>query len=248
MEHEAWIRGGTGEARARLPRWANPREVFPGGFREIAHVLVETGTQPIRQTGPQCGIVALAMGYNAMTGMNDDRDHSPRILKNAIDMGFTKQGEMFEAYNMARLARASFDRIHAMCVPAPRQHELIMHINHGGVVLFPYDADRDHRPAQRNGASAHWCLINGYFCGRYRSTENSKACDWVGEGKLHVSVWQGKSGHQARFSYADLIESNRQLVGSAPSLKNDRHRLPDGDDLSGLRSLAVMLYPHEHGY
>jgi hypothetical protein len=95
----------------------------------------------------------------------DSGSSSKSLLSVAIDMGFTRLGEMFSASNLATLGRKYYAAaaahelhfaVHALCP------ELLAHaISSGALVLVAYDAAANHEPCLARGRSAHWAVIKG---------------------------------------------------------------------------------------
>jgi hypothetical protein len=93
-----------------------------------------------------------------------DQIHPERILEYAIQNGFSRHGEMFNASSMVKIAE---DHLHFRAQTLSlKSHETLLELLVGAAsgnraVLMPYDADKDHTPCLAQGHSAHWCLLTG---------------------------------------------------------------------------------------
>ncbi len=134
------------------------------------------------QVGPTCGLYALGMVLDAWhlrdprhaTALVSDVDlrgkgkqytlaptTDVRLLPLAQDLGFTSQGEMFTAAQLAATARAiGYD--------ATTHHDAtladlyrVLDAGHPAIVAF--DVDQNGNPGDSGGARAHYAVIQGYF-------------------------------------------------------------------------------------
>ncbi|VDM85103.1 unnamed protein product [Strongylus vulgaris] len=95
-----------------------------------------------------------------LLGLRDVR--VAEIFEKAKELGFTARGEMFSAAWLCELARV-FWPVNAEILPIPEPNKLIHLIMSGCAVLVPYDCDKNHEPALRNGHGAHWALLVGFL-------------------------------------------------------------------------------------
>ncbi|KAI8813664.1 hypothetical protein BJ742DRAFT_439287 [Cladochytrium replicatum] len=225
------------------------------------------------QTGPTCGLIALLIArkhYNRISApslMNvpdslysiDGPVTLTAMLALAKSAGFTQHGELFSAYDIAKLA-SHWCGMQAKVVPWDEKTEdrsvdnVTSHLLTGGLALIPYDRDKNNEPALKRGHSAHWCIANGLiFLSEGSSGEEQS-------GSLDVRVieherWtdsrnnpsfalcvHGKSLHQAVWRYDSLRRSNANLIEVSQKVAQGKYCIPENGDLSGtLRGLVVLL-------
>lgn len=88
------------------------------------------------------------------------------LLKMAQARGFSYQGEMYSAENLAKLAKEFYGYEYLVTRTAfedTSDNFVISEVLKGNAVLIPYDADKNHEPCLENGHRAHWALITGQF-------------------------------------------------------------------------------------
>ena len=134
------------------------------------------------QDGPTCGLYALGMVMDFWEGKDpakaqsalvqdsdvvrwdshhQEPDTKRRLLDVAKQKGFTTQGEMFYARQLATLARSfgfearvtdtlSLDEIHAA-------------VDRGHPALIGFDVDNNGNPGLFEGKRAHWAVVEGHF-------------------------------------------------------------------------------------
>jgi len=199
------------------------------------------------QDGPQCGIVSLWMAGQFLDPSNDK--DVVDIQDKAIEMKFTKHGEMFSAKNMAKLATTVFN---CEAEKVKGSHEILnnqktlLKILAGEdekLIMVPYDSDADQWPSMRKGHKAHWGLIFGLAlmmpC-KNKAFDNAKILDgYVSylkpplsqatidsilddykETKFLLMVRQSKSKRIFFFNSRRMAESNNNLTGYST---NHRH-------------------------
>lgn len=133
------------------------------------------------QDGPTCGLYALGMvmdywdrkdskNLNPLVRNEDvvrwdshsvPADTSRRLLDDAKAKGFTTQGEMFYASQLASLAR-SFGykaKVNADFTLT----ELHQVLDRGNPALVGFDVDNAGNPGLYQGKRAHWAVIEGHF-------------------------------------------------------------------------------------
>lgn len=117
--------------------------------------------RPIMQDGPCCGIVALAMAAQ----MLKKETTASYVLQRSQCLGLSLQGELFSAYNMAKLAEDTLDctsEVLDMRDPESKEN-LLGHLSNSHPVLVPYDGDGNNAPCLKNGHKAHWALLTGFL-------------------------------------------------------------------------------------
>lgn len=140
-------------------------------FLRWKYVLQEVPWQP--QIGPSCGLASLRMAREYFMSQRSV-DHGeqtmhqlPSLLTEAQERGYTKDGEVFDANNLVKLAgdvcwidceMRSFQAVR----PADILHELCL----GGIWILPYDSNRrTKRPGCFEGKNAHYGILIGVLCG-----------------------------------------------------------------------------------
>lgn len=119
-----------------------------------------TKIEPILQNGPCCGIVALCMLFNGKISFE-------KLLNEALEKGFTKNGEMFSANFLFELLIKNLNEDDGYKVSlydgVLNKDVIKKKIETGSVLLVPYDADVNSSPCLKNGHKAHWAIILGYL-------------------------------------------------------------------------------------
>ncbi|RZC33789.1 hypothetical protein BDFB_001206 [Asbolus verrucosus] len=182
--------------------------------------------QGFLQDGPQCGLVALAM----YTG-NPTRESIQALFESATKKGYTYNGEMFSAQNMADLAKSQLKStavdLYSGLLNTDEIKEMLLH---GCNLLVPYDSDKDNSPCQQNGHKAHWAAI----CGAVQTQQD-----------FYVLARHGKARNVAVWKLSELSASNAQLneVGVYQKAPDIQFKLPDGgiDGPLGLKCKSVIL-------
>ncbi|XP_013785096.1 UPF0692 protein C19orf54 homolog [Limulus polyphemus] len=221
---------------------------------------------PVLQQGPMCGIVALCMANQILN--SQDSISVDKVLFQAQHKGFTKQGEMFSARNMAVLAEDVLK-----CNADVWENGLsdtvavLHHLAEGWPILVPYDADGNHEPCCKNGHSAHWGILTG-FCftnhtnqidiSSFKMDDNIPKLYHARKGqilvdnlqtlstseRIFVYGHQGKSKYLGVWQYKRLCESNRNLNKVAPKHQVEgQFNLPVGGIEEGLCNKIVVLTP-----
>eukprot|EP00095_Tigriopus_kingsejongensis_P003359 maker-scaffold496_size155344-snap-gene-0.24 protein:Tk03359 transcript:maker-scaffold496_size155344-snap-gene-0.24-mRNA-1 annotation:"upf0692 protein c19orf54 homolog isoform x1" len=119
----------------------------------------------ILQDGPQCGLVALAMAFDILTGSN--AISVATCMEQARFQGFSANGEMFSVANMVTLAqsinpdiKSTEESIETLRDPQTQGLSWLRG-EQPAVFLVPYDSDFNQRPCLKKGHRAHWCLVLG---------------------------------------------------------------------------------------
>ena len=85
------------------------------------------------------------------------------VQKLAVTRGFTLQGEMFSARDMALLAGELLAK-ECSVEPSSRLLDtawLLEVLGQGRLLLVPYDCAANHSPSLEGGSRAHWALVTG---------------------------------------------------------------------------------------
>ncbi|MEQ2311032.1 hypothetical protein AMECASPLE_015460 [Ameca splendens] len=233
--------------------------------QDLQWFLVNTYVPSLIQDGPQCGLVALWMAAHLrQPQLNLDME---TVVQTAVRRGYTAQGEMFSAFNMALLAEE-------LCVckaellsgglGGGNAAAIIKHLWRGQPVLIPYDEDFNHEPCQRNGHRAHWAVASGVLLGLDKgSVDNEHAqpdptLPWLYLANSHVPcpikdtsatevyvlAKQGKSLRYQLWSLDSVAQSNGQLRTMGQLRANDgiQYVVPEGGVEAGLAGQAVLLH------
>lgn len=192
------------------------------------------------QDGPTCGLYALGMVMDfwdqkrpdqALTPLVQDSDvvrwdshhQQPdtqrRLLDVAKQKGFTTQGEMFYARQLATLARSfgygakvtdtlSLDELHAA-------------VDRGNPALVAFDVDNNGNPGLFQGKRAHWAVVEGHF---------------QKDGVEYLVATHGWTGKEYVWRADDFMASVNQLNHS------DFPAAPK-DITATLKGLMVEVYP-----
>ncbi|CAH1978554.1 unnamed protein product [Acanthoscelides obtectus] len=166
----------------------------------------------LQQIGPQCGLVALAMCLG-----RSDRETVDELYKTAKDKGYTYNGEMFSVQDMFQLAsyfspKNTYVKIYEGDMNCKEVQDFLLK---GGMVLVPYDTNKDNSPGLLNGHKAHWAVI----CGAIKTTDDFYVIARHGKAK-NVNIW--KLSH--------IAKSNKQLLDFAPDQVHQEieYKLPEG--------------------
>ncbi|CAJ1065376.1 UPF0692 protein C19orf54 homolog [Xyrichtys novacula] len=253
------VEGNHTEARVLLSQ----RE---SSFRkDLQWILVNTYVPSLIQDGPQCGLVALWMAAQLrQPQLSVDME---TVVQTAVRKGYTAQGEMFSADDMALLAEevcgCKADLLSGG-LRASNAESIITHLWGRQPVLIPYDEDYNHEPCQRSGHRAHWAVASGVLLGLDQQsvstehTEPDPTLSWlhlVTESSIprpdsaaikevHVLAKQGKSLRYQLWSLDTVAQSNEQLRTMDPLRANDgtQYVVPAGGVEAGLAGKAVLLH------
>jgi len=214
----------------------------------------------IIQQGPQCGLVALSMAAESL-GLSADTE---LLFNKAKEMGITKQGEMFCAANLCKLANC-FNINSTLGEGIIHNTEIILKIlSSGKILLVPYDSDSNHHPCLKNGHKAHWAVVYGFValideikdthydnienlgqnCYRIRSLNCSQQSLWKQAGKenIYVMAKQGKSKQIGIWSLSKLADSNGNLSEVDPKRNSPiDYIVPLGNKLTGLCGKIIVI-------
>ncbi|XP_068440368.1 actin maturation protease isoform X2 [Clinocottus analis] len=232
--------------------------------KDLQWILVNTYVPSLIQDGPQCGLVALWMSAHLRKPqLSIDME---TVAQTARSRGYTAQGEMFSAEDMALLAEEVCGceaELLSGGLSGDNAAAIITHLWGRQPVLIPYDEDYNHEPCQRSGHRAHWAVASGVLLGVARgsvSTELARpdpALPWLhlaGDAscpvgntavkEVYVLAKQGKSLRYQLWSLDSVAQSNGQLRTMDPQRAGDgtQYVVPQGGLESGLAGRAVMLH------
>ena len=104
-------------------------------------------------------------GDNKITSSVEREQHEKELddlLTMATSKGFSNQGEMYSAENLAQLAKEFYGLECLVISDGFEDNQFIVsELLKGSAVLVPYDADKNHKPCLENGHKAHWALFTG---------------------------------------------------------------------------------------
>ncbi|XP_029026138.1 actin maturation protease isoform X2 [Betta splendens] len=235
--------------------------------KDLQWILVNTYVPSIIQDGPQCGLVALWMAAHLRQPQrNVDME---TVVQTARSRGYTAQGEMFSAKNMALLAEEICScKAELLSGGLSRNDNSTVFITHlwgGQPVLIPYDEDYNHEPCMRHGHRAHWAVASGVLLGLDQGSvsgehtrpdptlpwlslpsETSLPCPATSKGlrEVYILAKQGKSLRYQLWSLDGVAQSNEQLRTMDPQRANDGtlYVVPQGGVEAGLAGQVVLLY------
>ncbi|XP_054855674.1 actin maturation protease isoform X2 [Eublepharis macularius] len=198
--------------------------------------------------------------------------HQPRaasleeIIQVALERGYTAQGEMFSAADMAKLAEEVFScqaELLSGGLEGRNQERLLRHLLAGLPLLIPYDEDSNHEPCLRRGYKAHWAVASGALLGLkgdpqlldcqedeempglFHATPPYSSLPLGAVAETYLLSKQGKSCRYQLWSYQQVQESNAQLTHFSPKRAADGkvYVVPGGGVQEGLCGKAVLLQP-----
>ena len=185
-----------------------------------------------RQVGPCCGIAALRMARATLAAMPpsepslDECDVELRaaagadggsevsILQEALQAGYSSDGEIFDIHHLCDLAArcCALDAavVSLASTAGAWEERLPSWLRAGGVGILPYDAEAgSHAPCERNGHNSHYLLLLGAARRRGAPEGDDDECvaaidDGDGEAPLRwpprplVAAARGVGGRAAR--------------------------------------------------
>lgn len=101
------------------------------------------GSSSSTRTG-RCGLVALWMAGRLLSA--PDSVSLERLVRVAVERGYTAQGEMFSVADMATLAQETLDcQAELLCggLGGPNRDRILQHLITGHPLLFPHPRDRE---------------------------------------------------------------------------------------------------------
>ncbi|GMR59306.1 hypothetical protein PMAYCL1PPCAC_29501, partial [Pristionchus mayeri] len=231
------VAGRIEQARRKFSAISGDDSILPRSFIHLLPIV------PISQSGPQCGLVALCMGLRYLTGEDIAVSH---LLRQAVDCGFTKQGEMFDAADLLSLSTHS-SISSTLITPFPSPATVVKWILDRSLLLIPYDCDRNHEPSLRKGVAAHWALIVGVLVITAEpgdlipfTTHPQSILYHLSPERLYVLAYHGKSKHLGVWSYSDVISSNEQMSELGETRKEGEFIVKD-PSLGGLRHKSILI-------
>jgi hypothetical protein len=222
------------------------------------------------QGGPSCGLVALRVGAEFLLQEKIDKKTGAALLEYAKEQGFTSEGEMFSATELRSVAVEFYGLKEAMVVQPMNVLAIVKNLSCGRPVLVPYDNDKNNRPCNKLGHSAHWATLIGFMCpwdvfasilkveNLLQDREELDLYHTVGnqltlleckdqrdfekylEDNVKVVAQQSKSRHRGLWSYSELKSSNGNLQVPNPD-KLQQHNLHIPSSLNNLQHHMILL-------
>lgn len=188
--------------------------------------IVYQSLQTYLQNGPQCGLVALAMLMGSPT-----KETVNEIYEYAKKKGYTYNGEIFSASDMLSLTNKFLKNNNSKLYTGFLDcNEIRDFLLSGGLLLVPYDTDKDNSPGLYSGHKAHWCAISGAV---------------LTSDDFFVVAKHGKARNVGIWKLGDLAKSNTQLFEFSPDrkLQDITYKLPDGGISGplGLNGQCVLI-------
>ncbi|XP_026783395.1 UPF0692 protein C19orf54 homolog isoform X2 [Pangasianodon hypophthalmus] len=247
---------------------AEGRTAVEGDFQEACLLLTQRESSFRKDLQwvlfNKCGLVALWMAAHlvkpAMTISMEN------IMQMAVNKGYTAQGEMFSASDMALLAEEvcgfRVQRLSGGMI-GDNAALILKHLTDGQPVLIPYDEDFNHEPCLRSGHKAHWAVASGVLLGLAHGSVTSEQlptdatlpwlhlsrvsapATWLmNPAEAYILAKQGKSLRYQLWKLETVAQSNAQLREMDPQRAGDGsyYALPPGGVEEGLAGQVVLLY------
>ena len=258
----ASLRGGSNTTTVRLPPdqalgEAAVRAVrFQQSRAQGSWCIFCPRVPPARlQVGPQCGLVALSLAA-ATRGLTCTTEEVQEL---AIKRGFSSQGEMFSASDMADLSKEVLGGGELMAISSLLDKAwLVSVLAEGRHLLVPYDCGANHSPCLEGGKRAHWALVVGLACrpaAFCKGTPLDLASGWSWQGEppapsemtdeVMLVARQSKSLVLGLWDRDELVESCLNLKDFYPKRgkEEDKFVIPEGGVEAGLAGKMVLLPP-----
>lgn len=135
--------------------------VIPDNLESYSCVSFQRDVESILQTGPQCGLVALAMADSVLNnGVTVEK-----LSEASKRKGFSTQGEIFSSRNLEILSAESYGCKTSLLDinNVAGKWEFLNCLARGDLLLVPYDPDKNYVPVLKKGHKAHWALVTGFF-------------------------------------------------------------------------------------
>ncbi|KAI0979591.1 hypothetical protein GJ496_007416 [Pomphorhynchus laevis] len=174
---------------------------------------------PVPQCGPRCGISAIKSALNAFN-LSCTMDE---ITMCAVKMGFSKQGELFEADHVVKLLKAHGTKSNLCSWDVFSKRSLIKELQSCKLCLVPYDCSSNGEPCNLAGSKAHWACVFGY-CENDSYQHHVK--DQNNFDNVVLLVVHGKSNRTRVWYYDQLWSSNQQLFSPSKKLSTNEYMLP----------------------
>lgn len=214
--------------------------VIPDNLESYSCVSFQRDVEPILQSGPQCGLVALAMADSVLNnGVTVEK-----LSEASKRKGFSKQGEIFSSRNLEILSAESYGCKTSLLDinNVAGKWEFLNCLARGDLLLVPYDPDKNYVPVLKKGHKAHWALVTGFFAAikdenilsRFQRSKVSK--DSTVSGLYHCEC-APLSPNTHRLLPAEPMSTPRALSANIP-MRSDQSS-------PSLRSVSARMLPQE---
>lgn len=135
--------------------------IIPDSLENYLCVSYQRKVEPIIHSGPQYGLVALAMVDSVL-----HKDITvEQLCKDSQTQGFSKHGEIFSVHYLESLSAQAYGcRTSILDVrDVGGKWEFLNCLARGDLLLVPYDPDKNYVPVLKKGHKAHWALVTGFF-------------------------------------------------------------------------------------
>jgi len=116
---------------------------------------------------PKCGLAASCMAAEVLKHPDYASLGTDDFFEVALEEGFTKQGEMFWAEDLSKLAELVLNCQSKVIYGniSDNWRTIVAHLMNGYPWLVPHDADPNHTPTTKNGEKSHWGVVTGFCVG-----------------------------------------------------------------------------------
>jgi hypothetical protein len=168
-----------------------------------------------QQIGPSCGLAALRMlRDHYLEDNNDCHRQMPSLLQEAVNNGYSVDGEIFDAANLVKLA--DFCGLDSVLRSFPSPQDIVAVLKFGGTIILPYDSQSStRRPCKNQGRTAHYGIIVGILFGF--SDDNAAALKVYTDRSIDdaddtlLLVQHSLSPKLTIATWSDFFDSNQQL-------------------------------------
>jgi hypothetical protein len=211
-------------------------------------------TNQLLQEGPQCGLVALTQALHVLYPRQPCVD---QVQAKALELGFTKQGEMFSVDYMAQLAEdLGLSAEVSPVMPLVNADWLLSRLTAQYLLLVPYDCGPSHGPCLSKGRKAHWALITGVLVQSHDVTSVeaqpltpelsnffllTRSLPGQLAGKVKVVARQSKSLVLGVWDAEELVSSCCNLKEVDEKRGLEQYMIPEGGAEKGLCGRMVIL-------
>uniref|UniRef100_A0A803SQ19 Actin maturation protease n=1 Tax=Anolis carolinensis TaxID=28377 RepID=A0A803SQ19_ANOCA len=230
--------------------------LFSSFSEHLKWLLFNNPVPSLIQEGPQCGLVALWMA-GALLSLPRAVSFG-RIVQVALERGYTAQGEMFSAADMAKLAGEVFPcqtELLSGKLEGENRERILRHLSAGFPVLIPYPWNLVTCLSRvvctgallglKRGFQLPPCQEDKEIPGLFHASPSASSFPLDAVAETYLLSKQGKSCRYQLWSYTLLQESNAQLTDFSPKRAADGkvYIVPAGGVREGLCGKAVLLRP-----
>ncbi|GAM26469.1 hypothetical protein SAMD00019534_096440 [Acytostelium subglobosum LB1] len=173
------------------------------------------------QSSFNCGLVAARMAIEHLM----DRVYEEAamdMLQMSIKRGYSREGEMFSAFDLASITMDYF----------------------GNPILVPYDADKNWRPCIQNGHRPHWAMIIGFvlpMSSMHRGVINNNQSTSSSNNIINVHYFNSKDKtSSSSLHFMDTNDSISITLGN-----NDYDHVDDASSLQSKSQSHLRLDPRD---